>query len=504
MLLASCMTYDFGLKNWGEAHNRMLIYGYDDPEALRLYNLAITQLENDVKPNKSGIIKVDAYFFLVGILLNGTAVRNLPNGPISIRDYRKALMYSYDSIEYMESLKGFNAKVVKDIGGIARAYSDIGLALYRLGDYYSACVNWKKAAELSDICAGDEARMYWLGLGVEQDLPKAMELYKKAAIAGQDVWPNIYALEYQINEYNKGNFYSEAITSFYDYHYLYLMGEAKNVWMQSLTKSADLGFPPAQIDLWVYLRNDRQYSSGMPYLQKAIAIEYIPAFFHMGYVYQEGLGNTKNYREAQRYYEKAAVQGDPLAQNNLGLLYFNNNISTSGFTNQQMAYYWWNAAAEQGFAIAANNKSMIANYRPPMSNYEAAVQIANNLTNILNTSVNLYNSLNKSRINTNSYVPPSSRPQGTVQNNTNTVASTSGNTRTEQMCPMKCNRGECTYQGFGLNYCHGTGKIDCSECRGNGTVDGKLCRTCKGVKKVECGLCHGDGKCRRCNGTGRI
>jgi TPR repeat protein len=50
------------------------------------------------------------------------------------------------------------------------------------------------------------------------------------------------------------------------------------------------------------------------------------------------LGVKTNYQEAAKYYEKAAVEGYPLAQSNLGVLYYDNFISTEkGFSNRDLA-----------------------------------------------------------------------------------------------------------------------------------------------------------------------
>ena len=127
------------------------------------------------------------------------------------------------------------------------------------------------------------------------------------------------------------------------------MGEPKEILMEILTQSADLNYPPAQVDLWVLCRNKKEFSKGLPYLQKAINNNFIPAYVEMGYLYHYGIGGVRiNYYEAKRMYEKAVVEGHPLAQNNLGVLYHNFKISApSGYSSNQMAYYWYNLSAEQ-------------------------------------------------------------------------------------------------------------------------------------------------------------
>jgi len=372
------------------AANRMQQYGENDGEVLNLYNQAIDEYKKYIaeNPESAG----EAYQYLGRILYTG---------PRSLRNYDEAFKDLKTALEIHEKGKNNNF--------IPLCYNEIGTVQYRLGDYSSAFSNFKKASELSSQLAGDEAQLYWLGLGVEQDLPKAMELYKKAALGGRDLWANIYGLDYQIKEYGKGNFDNKGMNLYKDYLHAKSMGEPKDVWMSILTQSADLGWPPSQVDLWITYRDDKEFDKGMPYLQKAIATDFVPAFFHIGYVYHVGLNNTRvDYNEAQKWYEKAAVEGLPIAQSNLGALYFNNNImAKQGFSNQELAYYWWNAAAEQGYSPAVYNRNLVASYRAPESKFETAIHILNSVSTIMNNSAKIYNSLNKSKMH--SYVPPGNR-----------------------------------------------------------------------------------------------
>ena len=472
-------TFNVAVKTHNEAAQRMQQYGDTDAKVIELYNKAIDEYKKCITVNNKNT--GEAYNYL-GRMLN--------TGPRSLRNYEEALLYLYEAVDIYE-------KEEKEGLFLPNCYSEIGAALFRLGDYYSASENWKKAAELSDYYAGDESQLYWLGLGVEQDLSKSLEMNRKAAMAGRwECWANIYILEYQINEYSKGDFDNEGMTLFMDYYYLVAMGAPKDELISKLTQAADLDYTPAQYDLYFHLLSNNEFSKGMPYLKKAADKNYMMALYSMGAVYHYDLEKIKNrYQEAQKWYEKAATEGNPLAQTNLGTLYFNNQIKAdNGFSNKEMAYYWWSAAADQGILGAADNLKIIGDYRTKFQHF---VGVVKSVAGIVKTSVDTYKSLNKSNLQSSSYVPPNIRP--TEQNRSSqTPQNTMG-----QPCPMKCNKGECTYN-YNLNYCHGTGKIDCVVCRGAGYSDDKLCNSCKGEKKVQCGLCHGDGKCRRCRGTGRI
>jgi TPR repeat protein len=473
------------------AFDRMHKYGDTDAESLKLFDQAIEEHKKCIADNNKNT--ADAYHN-IGIIYY--------MGPKSLRDYPVALDNLFSAMEIYENDKK------KNVDLLSECYNRIGTVMYRMGDYYGTFDYWQKASALS-FRSGDEAQIYWLGLGVEQDLSEAMAIYRIAASAGRDLWANIYALDYQIKEYIKGNFDNDGMYLFMDYLHAKTMGEPNNVWMSILKQSADLNWPPAQVDYWIFCR-DSEPAKGLPYLKKAADAKFTPAYFHMGYLYQMGYNQVRiNYQEAAKWYEKAAVEGFPLAQNNLANLYFNNEISAArGVSNKEMANYWWSIASDQGLAIATQNKALVEDYRPPMSAIEASIRILNSVTSIINASKKTYNSVNKSGVQ--GYVPPSGGAQRTAQNNTSTASSSSSSSssrdsKTDKQCPTcngtkKCNFSYIHYPSG----CYGTGYLGCSYCREKGIYKDKTCPECNGSKKVKCGICHGSGKCSRCNGTGRI
>jgi hypothetical protein len=72
----------------------------------------------------------------------------------------------------------------------------------------------------------------------------------------------------------------------------------------------------------------------------------------------------------------------------------------------------------------------------------------------------------------------------------------------QKTCPLCYGDGKCS--GHYLIYYCKNGYLDCSKCNGSGKVSNKTCTRCDGKGKEKCGLCNGDGKCRRCNGKGKI
>jgi len=477
------------VKLHNSAFARMQKAGENDAETIKLYTQAIDEYKRciTVTDKNTG----EAYHYLGRILFTG---------PSSLRNYPEAVQYLYEAVDIHEKEK-------KTGWDIPRGYNEIGTALYRMGDYTSAFANWSKSSELSGQYAGDEAQLYWLGLGVEQNLTKAMELYKNAALTGRDLWANIYSLDYQIKEFKKGNFYNEGLDFYLDYFHSMSMGDPRDVWMAKLKQAADLNWPPAQVDYWVYSRDNKEVSKGLPYLQKAVEANFVPAFFHMGYVYNAGLGTKVNYEEARKWYEKAAKEGFPIAQSNLGAMYYTNQITADqGLSNKEMANYWWTVSADQGFSLAIQNKTLVESYRPPMSKLEAVAQILNSVSSLMNASMDIYKTVNKARAP--SYVPQNNQTQ-TVQNSStasNTNSSTAGNTRAQTLCPICKGSGKCEYSGFAqIVGCRG-GIIECNVCKGDGTSKNsvgkdQVCKNCKGKGKLECGVCHGSGICTRCKGA---
>jgi TPR repeat protein len=490
--------YNTGVRLKYKAEIEMQKSGENNPKVLKLYTQAIEAYKECIEINGK-------YSYL------GFTYRDLGQifytGPRTLRNYNEAIMYMNEAIEIL-------SKQIQFMAFAPFCYNEIGNILYILGDFYSSYYYYQKAAELANITSAGLAFMNWLGLGTEQNLPKAMELYRTAASAGNDsCWSNIYALQYQINENKKGNYDNEGMMLFLDYLHVKGLDLVKDEWMPILTRSAELGYPPAQVDMWIIYRDDKQTGKGLPYLQKAVDANYIPAFFLLGHAYHMGLINKKpDYKEAQKWYEKAAVGGHPIAQNNLAALYYNNNISSLQ-GNGVMANYWWTVSAEQGYSDAASNKKLVENYR---TSQEIALKNLESILNIMNASLKTYNSLNQSRVR--SYVPPKSTQQA-AQSNTSTASSSSSSTNNrvsttstsqpsssekEQKCGSCGGDGKCDF-----NFCNGSGKVDCGLCNGDGIETGigfgkRTCTNCKGSGKKQCGVCRGSGKCQRCKGTGKV
>ena len=77
---------------------------------------------------------------------------------------------------------------------------------------------------------------------------------------------------------------------------------------------------------------------------------------------KKGKGVEQDLKEAAKWYQKAADQGDADAQYNLGVMYDNGDgVEQDNVT----AYAWWNIAATNGDQDAKNNKSVVAKKMTP-------------------------------------------------------------------------------------------------------------------------------------------
>ena len=71
--------------------------------------------------------------------------------------------------------------------------------------------------------------------------------------------------------------------------------------------------------------------------------------FNLGLMYYLGKGATKDYKQAEHWFRRAAEQGDVEAQSNLGGLYYKGQGVAQDY---EQAKYWFQKAAAQGFAKA--------------------------------------------------------------------------------------------------------------------------------------------------------
>ena len=96
----------------------------------------------------------------------------------------------------------------------------------------------------------------------------------------------------------------------------------------------------------------------------------------LGLMYKFGKGVTQDYKQAVKWYRKAAEQGDVDAQYNLGLMYASGKGVTQDYV---LAHMWWDIAASTGYESAVKNRDRVAEEMSP-SQIEKAHEMAREWT----------------------------------------------------------------------------------------------------------------------------
>ena len=254
---------------------------------------------------------------------------------------------------------------------------DITAANY-LGQYYTFTTNGDKnfvkavywytqAAVGGDVLSQyNLGYAYEAGVGVEKNIEKAVGWYTKAADQGDADAQNHLGVYYN-NSRDIENSQGKALYWF--------------------TKAADQGNSRHQFNLGYFFMNhqniDNNLEKAIIWYKKAAAQGHEQAaanleitedllrkrmvktpgnidlaeqgsltLFDMAWRYANGDGVEKDSKKAAYWYTKAAEQGDPVAQNNLGVLYEHGEGVTQ---NKEKAVYWYVKSAKQGYGLAFNN-----------------------------------------------------------------------------------------------------------------------------------------------------
>ena len=94
----------------------------------------------------------------------------------------------------------------------------------------------------------------------------------------------------------------------------------------------------------------KNYKEAFKWYQKAAMQGDADAQCNLGYKYEYGEGVGKNMEEAFKWYHRAAMQGQTNAQFSTGLMYtFGDGVSE----DDVKAYMWFSLAAEAGFKPAS-------------------------------------------------------------------------------------------------------------------------------------------------------
>ena len=193
---------------------------------------------------------------------------------------------------------------------------------------YKEAMKWYlKADELghkSAPCA--IGRMYDEGLGVTQDYQEAMKWYLKGDRLGDT-----------IAACNIGYMYEQGLGVNKNYQ------EA----MKWYLKGANQGDGQSCYNLaWNYRNVENKHQEAMKWYLKPDELGNSSASCAIGYMYDEGIGVTKNYQEAMKWYHKSASMGNKYACYNLGINY---QYSENKYRE---ALKWYKKASELGHSGA--------------------------------------------------------------------------------------------------------------------------------------------------------
>ena len=92
------------------------------------------------------------------------------------------------------------------------------------------------------------------------------------------------------------------------------------------------------------------------------------AQFYLGEIFYYGQGAPQNYKEAVKWYKKAAEQGDAAAQSNLGVMYAKGEGVPQDYIK---AHMWFNLAAAAGNENAKHNRDVLGGKMTPTQIVEA-------------------------------------------------------------------------------------------------------------------------------------
>ena len=183
------------------------------------------------------------------------------------------------------------------------------------------------------------ARIYYEGIGIEQNFEQAFDWFQKSAEQGFALAQHKLALMYDKGRGVEENVYK----AFY--------------WTQ---QAAEQGFALAQHKLALMYDKGRGVEEdpleAFYWYKKAAVQGELLAQYNLGLMYYNGIGIEQNFEKAFYWFQKSAEQGEPLAQYNLAWMYY---YGRGVEKNVEQTFYWYKKAAEQGDADAQYNLGLM-------------------------------------------------------------------------------------------------------------------------------------------------
>ena len=236
---------------------------------------------------------------------------------------------------YLKAANSGNDEAMNSLGLIYGNLANEAQSYNERRELQNKEVNWyEKAAEKGNIDGlYNWGYCYHCGIGVNKNIRKAAELYRKAAkrdyLLAMVRLGDIFTFDdaYKVvNASEARKWYEKAANSG--------SGEA----MQGLGTMFDLGKGVK--------KNER---AAFTWYKKAVDAGYVPAMVDLGNMYEEGRYVAKNYVEAARLYKIAVDNGNTMAMRLIGRMYYNGDGVSK---NKDLALQWMQRSANAGDSIA--------------------------------------------------------------------------------------------------------------------------------------------------------
>ncbi|KAG0164094.1 hypothetical protein DFQ28_010813 [Apophysomyces sp. BC1034] len=209
--------------------------------------------------------------------------------------------------------QGFSQLKTLAKDGCPHAFYPLGLCYLRIQNNPTDAFSWFKTAaeidfdnldpeakELAALAQCRVAAMLFKGEGVFEDAENAWHWFLKSAKNG-----NKYA-QYMVGVHYERGLIVEKDDEKAAYYF---------------SQSAEQGFAEAQTVLGIRLMEQKKYSEGICWLERAVDMRHPRALLKFGIMYEFGEGVEHDDRLALEHYETAAELNDPVAQYLLGLHY---------------------------------------------------------------------------------------------------------------------------------------------------------------------------------------
>lgn len=201
-----------------------------------------------------------------------------------------------------------------------------------------------------------EGNVFQNGLGTKRDLHSAVSKYEKAAEYGSiDALCRLGEIFSQNNEIGKNellafDYYQKAaqlgcLEAIYKVGRAYFLGlgVSKNVKKgeEVLLQAANSGLVEAQFELGNLYKNElRDYEKAMKWFQSAYGHGDYDAAFHMGLMYEDGLGVKQDWDKAEKMYLNAFIElHHPFAPYKIGQLYERGNDDFPADITKSIEWY---------------------------------------------------------------------------------------------------------------------------------------------------------------------